>query len=64
MPRFPFPLALIAVTSSLAGAAPAVAATGGDPGRPDEPGRSATAGSNAPVVTGSPDGVADGRKNN
>ena len=52
--------AALAAAALVGGILPA-AASAGD--KPTDPGRSASAGSTAPVVTGRPDADGDGRKN-
>jgi len=61
VPRPTSALAAVLATSVLAGGFAPAAASAGTP--PADPGKSATAGSNAPVVTGRPDSTGDGRKN-
>ncbi len=58
--RTPVLAAVLAAAVAVGGVLPAAASAGA---RPADPGKSASAGSNAPVVTGRPDADGDGRKN-
>ncbi len=62
MPRRTSALTAVLVSAVVAGGILPAAASAGA-GKTNDSGKSATAGSNAPVVTGRPDGAGDGRKN-
>jgi hypothetical protein len=61
MPRRTSALTAALAAAALAGGILPAAASAGD--KPTDAGKSASAGSKAPVVTGRPDADADGRKN-